>query len=597
LKVATPPDAPPPPGPAAMSLDGLDRRDWLRAGGAWLAATAAGALVGCDAGRGPGARTGFSAVPGGWTGLDVERGHRLRASAGPPFAHALAPARRADVLVIGGGIAGLAAARALVEAGIEDFALLDLADETGGHSRGHRLGGLACPLGAHYLPVPGEDQPDLVAWLEELGLTRIEQGRRVWDERHLAHSPQERLFIDGAWHEGLLPPAEALGERDGAVFRRQWASFTRAVDGTVRGARARGGAHPFALPAAAAPWTPGLAALDTETFATWLDRQGLDQPALRWLLDYVCRDDYGAPASRVSAWAGVHYFASRHANGDAGLADPQHAADPVLTWPEGNAWLAERLARPLGARAFTGRVATAVRTGRGRSTDVAVWDARLDRVEHWQASQVVIATPVFIARRLLERGGAALEPGLATALAAAGQRLAHAPWVVANLHLERPLADRVGAPPAWDNVVYGDSGLGYVDATHQSTASVPGPTVLTLYRALGDDPAAERRERQALIEQPWTQWLERLVTPLEAAHPDLRRKVTAAALTRWGHAMAIPEPGVRTDVARGALAALAAARGPLHFAHADLSGYSVFEEAFAHGLRAGRAAAAALRAA
>jgi hypothetical protein len=41
------------------------------------------------------------------------------------------------------------------------------------------------------------------------------------------------------------------------------------------------------------------------------------------------------------------------------------------------------------------------------------------------------------------------------------------------------------------------------------------------------------------------------------------------------------------------LQALAAAQRRVHFAHADLSSYSVFEEAFFHGMRAGRAAAAA----
>ena len=48
-------------------------------------------------------------------------------------------------------------------------------------------------------------------------------------------------------------------------------------------------------------------------------------------------------------------------------------------------------------------------------------------------------------------------------------------------------------------------------------------------------------------------------------------------------------------------AALAALRRPqpdmwrrVHFAHGDLSGYSIFEEAFTHGYRAGRALLAAL---
>jgi hypothetical protein len=43
---------------------------------------------------------------------------------------------------------------------------------------------------------------------------------------------------------------------------------------------------------------------------------------------------------------------------------------------------------------------------------------------------------------------------------------------------------------------------------------------------------------------------------------------------------------VRRDVADGALAALRQARGRVRFAHADLAGYSVFEEAFYAGLAA-----------
>jgi hypothetical protein len=51
-------------------------------------------------------------------------------------------------------------------------------------------------------------------------------------------------------------------------------------------------------------------------------------------------------------------------------------------------------------------------------------------------------------------------------------------------------------------------------------------------------------------------------------------------LMRWGHAMAMPRPGVQRHPA---LVALRAARGRVRFAHADLAGCSVFEEAFAAG--------------
>ena len=49
----------------------------------------------------------------------------------------------------------------------------------------------------------------------------------------------------------------------------------------------------------------------------------------------------------------------------------------------------------------------------------------------------------------------------------AAARTRYSPWLVANLHIERALHDRPGAPPSWDNVLYGSAGLGYVDARHQ----------------------------------------------------------------------------------------------------------------------------------
>jgi hypothetical protein len=55
---------------------------------------------------------------------------------------------------------------------------------------------------------------------------------------------------------------------------------------------------------------------------------------------------------------------------------------------------------------------------------------------------------------------------------------------------------------------------------------------------------------------------------------------------RYGHAMSIPLPGVRSSPA---LKALSHAEGRVRFAHSDLSGYSVFEEAYFHGHRVGRA--------
>ncbi|MEO8059784.1 MAG: FAD-dependent oxidoreductase [Burkholderiales bacterium] len=521
-----------------------------------------------------------SAAPysGGWVGADAQRGHRLRdLKSGSLPAPALQ--RRAGALVVGAGISGLAAARALRQSGIDDVQVFDLEDTAGGNSRGHVLGGMACPLGAHYLPVPGERAVEVIALLEELGLRSTEHGQPVYDERHLCHSPQERLFIGGYWHEGLLPPLEALPAGQRASTLAQYAQFSAAVRQLSEGAA-------FSIPTARSSWRLALDALDAVPFAQWLDTQGLNAPALRWYLDYCCRDDYGAGAAQVSAWAGIHYFASRHGFHAPGESNEER--EGVLTWPEGNAWLSRRLAASLGERLRSGCIALRVSEDRFDAS-LDVWNVRSSQAERWTAPQLVLAVPLFIAARLLDAPPAALTQAVAS--------MRHAPWLVANLELAQALDDRPGAPPSWDNVVYaaaasGSAALGYVDAMHQSTRPYPGPTVLTAYWALGGDSAAQLQvQRARLLNEAWATWAQAVVADLARVHPDLPGKLKQVDLMRYGHAMSIPVPGLRSSTA---LRALAEPQRRVQFAHADLSSYSVFEEAIYQGQRAGLAAKRAM---
>lgn len=530
----------------AVAQRGLSRRECLAAGVL--------AVAGCTPREAPPA-------PAAWVGASAERGHRLRvAGAAGDAARWPAPTvqHRAAVLVVGAGIAGLAAARACLQRGVDDVHVLELEDAPGGNSRGHVLAGMACPLGAHYLPLPTPESREVSELLHALGLLRSELGRTVADERHLCHSPQERLFIDGAWAEGLLPPAEP-----GSATAQQYRRFARAVDALQAPA---GQPRRFALPAHRAAPHADVAALDRSTFAQWLATQGLDDERLLWYLDYCCRDDYGAGLHAVSAWAGVHYFASRHgfhAPGDEGA-----EREAVFTWPEGNAWLVQRLAAPLAGRLHRGHTVLRVSEGR-HGVQVLAWNEARAQVEAWTAPQVVMALPLFVSARVLD----APPPALTEAAAL----LQHAPWLVANVHIGAPLLDRPGAPPSWDNVVYGGRGLGYVDAMHQSLRPHAGPTVLTAYHAL---PATERA---ALLQPDPAPWRERVLQELARAHPDIHRQARRVDLMRWGHAMAVPRPGVQ---GHPALAALRRARGRVRYAHADLAGCSVFEEAYAAGCEA-----------
>jgi len=511
-----------------------------------LLAGAALPLLGC--------REEPAVLQGGFSGKPHERGHLLRAARDWP---APAVLHRTRVVIAGGGVAGLAAARALRQRRVDDFALLELEDSAGGNSRGTRIAGIDCPLGAHYLPVPGDSAVEVQAFLEEIGLRRRVAGRWTYDERHLCHSPQERLFFQGSWQDGLLPVQDVP-----PATLEQYRRFANLVAAAQKAA-------PFTIPRSKGPIPRVLRSLSAINFVAWLDHNGLSDPHLRWYLDYCCRDDYGAGIGTVSAWAGLHYFASRH--GFSAPGDGGEERGGVLTWPEGNSRLSRTLAEPLGERLRTGHVVLRIAQVR-QGVEVDAWNTATEQVERWQAARCIVALPVFVAARVIESPPAFLQQAAA--------RMRYAPWVVVNLHVGEPLAERPGAAPSWDNVVYGAAGLGYVDARHQTLQPVPGPTVLTWYCAPGE------AARGALLSQPWQHWCGQALAELSQPHPDLRAKLSRAEVMRYGHAMAIPVPADTPLALPPGLRA-----GGLGFAHADWAGYSIFEEAFTAGHLAGLLAA------
>jgi hypothetical protein len=79
---------------------------------------------------------------GGWLGISSDRGHLLRDAVAATKSGALpevSVTRRVGALVVGAGIAGLGAARAMQRAGLDDCHVLELEDGTGrGRGRGDR---------------------------------------------------------------------------------------------------------------------------------------------------------------------------------------------------------------------------------------------------------------------------------------------------------------------------------------------------------------------------------------------------------------------------------------------------------------------------
>src|SRR5262245_32917254 len=146
-------------------------------------------------------------------------GHRLRDGARPvPPADAW---ESAGTVIVGGGVAGLAAAWRLARAGAADFLLLELEPVPGGTARAGSAAAGPFPWGAHYVPAPLANNRLLVTLLEEIGAVegREPDGTPVIAEEVLCRDPQERVFFRGRWYEGLYLHVGASAD-DLAQFRR-----------------------------------------------------------------------------------------------------------------------------------------------------------------------------------------------------------------------------------------------------------------------------------------------------------------------------------------------------------------------------------------
>lgn len=491
-------------------------------------------------------------------------GHLMRDGGVAPAGETL----KARVVIVGAGIGGLCAAWRLRRAGFDDFVMLELEDRPGGNARWGENGVSAYPWGSHYIPLPPAEARSTRLLLAELGVLRGDPHVESpsYDERALVHAPQERIYRHGSWTEGLAT-LDGRSAEEAAQWRRFQARMRE-----FQSLRGRDGRRAFAIPLEYSSRDESLLALDRVTMAAWLRSEGFTAELVHWVCNYACRDDYGCDYRHASAWAGIHYFACRVAKGR--NAD----ADTVLTWPEGNGFVVRRLMERYALRMMPGALVHRVAED-ARGVRVSAYLGDQDRPIEIRAEHVVWAAPFGFAARAVEDA----------ALAGAMRGFDYAPWVTANLTLREPPYLHHGAPLAWDNVLYDSPSLGYIVATHQSLASRPGPTVLTWYLPLTQEAPAHARRK--LIASSREQWAQAALADLAKPHPEIRDIAERIDVFANGHAMVVPRPGVIWGEARERILAR---RGRLHFAHADASGLSLFEEACDRGVAAAEAVLTAL---
>jgi len=466
--------------------------------------------------------------------------------------------RNVKIAIVGGGIAGLSAGWKVSKQAVNDFVILELEKETGGTSRSGEGHPVNYPWGAHYLPVPFQENSELIGLLDEMSLTegRGADGGVLIKEQFLCREPEERVFYKGRWYDGLY-----LHVGESEDDKRQYSEFQKQIDRWVNWRDGKG-RRAFVVPSAMASDDAEVTALDKISFADWLRQNGLNSERLIWYCDYACRDDYGLKLEQTSAWAGLFYFCSRvRKQGD--------ESQPFITFPEGNGKFVNHLAASVQDNILRSHMVVSIVPNENGVDVICLADGEL---RGFHCEKVIYASPVFTAPYVIR--------GFRENAPFAADQFQHNAWFVANLFLKDRPKSRFARdfPLAWDNVIYESPSLGYVNSTHQKGIDY-GPAVFTYYYPMCHEPDG----RTKLFNYEWRDLADVCLTDIARAHPEIYDLTTRIDIMRWGHAMISPRPGFIFGGEREK--AMKPYRN-IHFAHTDLSGIALFEEAFYHGLGA-----------
>lgn len=491
-----------------------------------------------------------SPVSGSVGGASFKRGHSLLNGG------FVLPGKKqtADVVIAGGGMAGLHAGWWLKRNGFENFVILELEDEVGGKSRYKKNKNIDSPLGAHYLPLPNDETFHTIELLKEMGviLSTNEKGH-VFNEDNLCFSPRERLFIHGRWQDGMVPN-NGLSETD----KKEFDEFFKLME-EMKWAKGKDGQFAFAIPMDLSSRDEKFLRLDKITMKDWLASHNLTNDYLSWYINYCTLDDFGTPYGETSAWAGIHYFAARRGK------NSESNEEMVLTWPEGNGRIVKYLREQLKRHIKTGKMVKKIKSHKNTVT-LLVDDFSSKTQEEWTAKKVVYSAPRFTAKHVV---GSEVVPS----------NLDYSPWMVSNIVVKKPDFD---PKFYWDNVNYHGRSLGYINANHMNLKSFEKEYVLTMYWPLvSASPLSERRKALTRTHGEWTKMV---MEELETMHPGIDKFVEKVDVWLWGHAMVRPIPGYIWGGERESK--LSSKDSKILFAHSDMSGMSLCEEAGYWGVKA-----------
>ncbi|WP_312171112.1 NAD(P)-binding protein [Chryseobacterium sp.] len=483
------------------------------------------------------------------TGTNHILGHKLWAKDFPKPTEEI----HTKYLIVGGGISGLSACRFFSENNEQDYLLLEMENHLGGNSSNGQNQFSKFPLGAHYLPLPNKENTEIIEFLKETGIYQgdDETGDPILDEYQMTFPQQERLFFKNSWQNDIVPQ-NGISTKAKTEFDR----FFKRMD-DFRNKKDESGSYWFAIPVHDSSREDEVLQLEKIIFKDWLKKENFMSEELLWLLDYSCRDDFGLGTDYVSAWAGIHYFAGRKNNWS------KKYKDQVFTWPEGNARLAKHFSKYIKDKALSNHLVFDLKIN-DDNVEVLSFDNIQNKTKKIIAEKVLFATPQFVNERILNHKKAG--------------NFNYVPWLLTTIILRNDFGG--DEELAWDNVIYGSDGLGYIYDQHQNVEQIMGEKVITYYRSFSTDNCKKARKRLYALKE--NQLKNLVLEDLKKAHPLIEDFIIEMQFHKIGHAMIAPVPGQIFENSENAKQPI---DGKVFFAHSDLSGISIFEEAFYQGWR------------
>ncbi len=480
-----------------------------------------------------------------------------------------------DVIIVGAGISGLAAAWKLARSGITNFLVLEKADQIGGTCIAQEDGDIIFPWGAHYIESPRPGSRYLLEICEDLGIIIDYNGEwPVVEPNYVVPEPEVSLLAGGKWRPAHFP-IEVASSEEVVEFERfrqilyRWANWRDAEGRTA-----------FGCPNQYTSPDEEVRSLDRISMADYLDSLGIHSAPTRWYVNNRMMDEYGCQIHDVSAWVGIQFWAQSNSS-FMDFEPPGTPAPVLLSWPEGNAFLAKGLAKRLKPEQLRLNTLAARIQNDGERVLVTCVGPTVHDAYMFQTRWVIHTIP--------KNSVYSLMPELEQAGRTEFEICEYVPWVTAAVHLRRhPNEKRY--PAAWEVLSYDAWGLGYIDNRHMLHRYERHelPTVLTFYAALCSDIQAERYE---LFGEDWEYWARKILRVLEQMHPHIAQLITRLDIFKWGHAMVAMRPGYLWGTERQQMLK---PFGRVHFAGMDVAGTPVFEQATYRGIETAEAVMDAL---